>query len=545
MNDTTVDPVTAAAQKAFGYFFPGDVNDPRVNPEVRKRIALQLMARQRAVPKNIGEGINAIGEAIGDVRMQNRMLEQDVTDNQRLLDAGQAVRGVGAAAAPPVGGAPVQTAMVPPQEETNAIVPPVTRSTAAAGAPSPLPPDDPTRFASTGGVPPPRMPEPPNTTNSLLATPGPNPIPTNQGLNDPRARAAFILAARQRGIMPPSPPETGVPPANPTEAGAQAPADVLAGGGDPLDANAQMPPQHGIRTAPAYAPPSFEPLTPVQRRAIERAQAEPWNAPLQKLMQDIYDQEEVGRKQRQAVRDDIRAKNDPKYRAELEKAQNEARKGREPELRKREDVEDGAYYDAATGTYRKPRVEGADPDAKPTYIPKTEAQGKAFSYYGRSRLGHEGLTPEAENILASSPLQGALVKSLPSQVSDKYREAYNNSEHFVQAFVRSLSGANIPDTELEKEARTMIPRYGDSPAQIEAKRLQRAMFVAGQATIIGDRGVKAAEWEMKKLRGETAAKKQLEIFKEMEGKERIPGKVYTNKKTGAKRVWNGTFWEEH
>jgi hypothetical protein len=61
---------------AEGYFQAGDLNDPRVNQALRQRIALQLMlGKGKGYPKNIGEGLSAIGEAIGD-RGLARMLEQ-------------------------------------------------------------------------------------------------------------------------------------------------------------------------------------------------------------------------------------------------------------------------------------------------------------------------------------------------------------------------------------------------------------------------------------------------------------------------------------
>jgi hypothetical protein len=55
-------------------FFWG--NNPNINQQLRQRIALQMMqSNKKAFPKNIGEGLSAIGDAIGD-RGLARMLEQ-------------------------------------------------------------------------------------------------------------------------------------------------------------------------------------------------------------------------------------------------------------------------------------------------------------------------------------------------------------------------------------------------------------------------------------------------------------------------------------
>jgi len=53
-------------------------NDPNINAELRKRIALQMMASQGKFPKTIGEGLSAIGDAIGDRGIAYQLGQQDL-----------------------------------------------------------------------------------------------------------------------------------------------------------------------------------------------------------------------------------------------------------------------------------------------------------------------------------------------------------------------------------------------------------------------------------------------------------------------------------
>jgi hypothetical protein len=48
-------------------------NDPNVNQQLRQRIALAMMMQKRAYPKNIGEGLSAIGESLGEIGTARRL----------------------------------------------------------------------------------------------------------------------------------------------------------------------------------------------------------------------------------------------------------------------------------------------------------------------------------------------------------------------------------------------------------------------------------------------------------------------------------------
>jgi hypothetical protein len=195
-----------------------------------------------------------------------------------------------------------------------------------------------------------------------------------------------------------------------------------------------------------------------------------------------------------------RASQDAAASAELARreATQRIRKGEEPVLR--EDVESKHIYNPETGQYEAPKIAGQDPDKKPVFK-GTEFQGKALVNYGRARIAQEGLTPEAEKVLANSPLQAALSGfTLPvvgkvgaTWRDDAYKEADTHSENFVQAFIRQQSGGAFTDPELEKEARSMLPKYGDTEKQLTSKREQREQFLSGMYSVIGTSGQKGAD----------------------------------------------------
>jgi hypothetical protein len=113
-----------------GFFFGNDKNDPRVNPQLRQRIALAMMARGTKYPKTFGEGLSAIGEAIGDRGMQ-RMLEQSDLAQQ---DAASRLKPPADAAAP--------TPYAPPSDDL-ANAPAVQAIEAATSQPQVIPPPAP------------------------------------------------------------------------------------------------------------------------------------------------------------------------------------------------------------------------------------------------------------------------------------------------------------------------------------------------------------------------------------------------------------------
>jgi hypothetical protein len=61
--------------------------------QMRKKIALQMMMQQRqqAYPKNVGQGLSAVGNSIGDAALVQQLEQQDQAqreaDRQKMLEA--------------------------------------------------------------------------------------------------------------------------------------------------------------------------------------------------------------------------------------------------------------------------------------------------------------------------------------------------------------------------------------------------------------------------------------------------------------------------
>src|SRR6478752_2297348 len=194
----------------FGSFFSaGNMNDPRVNAQLRQRIALQMMSQgKKGYPKNIGEGLTAIGDSLGDIGMARQLAQADLAAQGAANKDPATLLSGGAAALPPAvagamnyapedggGGADYQPApqQAPPEQAQPSVF--------ESGAPpvQGLPP-------GTAGLPPPVQPP------AETYTP-PTPEQTSAGRN---ALAAQLLA-RQRGAaggQPPNPMLAGAVPAS-------------------------------------------------------------------------------------------------------------------------------------------------------------------------------------------------------------------------------------------------------------------------------------------------------------------------------------------
>ena len=262
-----------------------------------------------------------------------------------------------------------------------------------------------------------------------------------------------------------------------------------------------------MNTPPAYRDAVKEKLTPVYQN--EAAKLELQRAEWKDQMTQ-YRALELKRHEQLANQ---RASQDAAAAADLarQRARQEIKKGQEPALR--EDVEGKHIFNPATGEYEPARIAGADPNQKPVFK-GTEFQGKALVNYGRARIAQEGLTPEAEKTLANSPLQSAMTnftlpivgKAAAPWRDDAYKEADTHAENYVQAFIRQQSGGAYTDPELEKEARAMLPKYGDTEQQLASKREQREQFLNGMRSVIGPSGQKGADIDARQREAGRAAK---------------------------------------
>jgi hypothetical protein len=422
------------------------------------------------------------------------------------------------------------------------VQPPVQPPPQAIVPPQALPPDqqqtyglnDPTRMTARpyrpGGpqpgvgaplaqdaMPPPaaaRPPLPPGdipapTFNDRMAPAGPAAGPRAEG-GDPRAAIAMAMLQQQGG-----------PPENPT---------MPASGGSPDSGITDFSSQNRIPRAPAATPgyvppeaadPTGVPPTPPSRREMElrtllrQHQGNPYAAQspaaveLQQLeaaraRQDLEAQEIFKAKILRTTKlKELReqALMDQQKRIDEANAAEEAlRKSRIPEVKK--DIEEGHWFNPETNQWETPRMAGADPNKKPKFT-GTEFQGKTMINYGRAAIAEEGLREKPkgsnetyEEILANSPIS-SVAGSIPvvgrALRSDAYKEADTHAENFVQSFIRQQSGAGFGVAELEAEARSMLPRYGDTKKQLETKREQREQFINGTYAVVGTSGQKGLD----------------------------------------------------
>lgn len=558
-------------------------NDPNVNKQLRERIALQMMSNKKAYPKNIGEGLSAIGDSLGEIGTARRLGQADIAEQAAAKQLAAGALATDTPTTTTGSYAQASEADVPPS------IPLPAAAAASAGPAFPSPPPQMGSFPATSlpsNTPAPTM-RPTDAAAALAsdASPLQSPMqspPPAAGSLSPRDRIASAFAAPQTApVVPQGNPTVGAPRGGPLDANAQMlPPEITGGRSQPPITPAPVPPQISpaprpqapqagyITPEPAEVPQPQMPSMTKQEANIRRVMtANPNNTYLQQQLSGPLARLEEIRKAEYSRRvDDYKAQIQhrntilskredqlhaaPKTALDMQLLQQNIAKGEEPTLR--EDVENKLAYDPITKTYRRPNIEGADPNARPTFK-GTEFQGKALVNYGRARLGHDVLlSGDNEKVLAEGGAQAA-VGATPfvgnALMSAKYRNAFIASENFVQAFVRQQSGGAFTNTELEKEARSMLPRVGDKPNELAQKRAQREQFIGGLSSIIGPNGVKAAEYDLKKHTDDKSVA-QRKIDEEMAGvtpkgigdtkvKKDAQGNVI------ARRVWDGRNWVEH
>ena len=117
------------------FFFAGDKADPRVNQQLRQRIALAMMQRQSKFPKTLGEGLSAIGDAIGDRGLINSLLSGDLAQQDAAAKTATGILGGGPASVPQ------RTSYAPPADTGDTAPPPVTDAPVMPAGPAQAPPD--------------------------------------------------------------------------------------------------------------------------------------------------------------------------------------------------------------------------------------------------------------------------------------------------------------------------------------------------------------------------------------------------------------------
>jgi hypothetical protein len=331
-----------------------------------------------------------------------------------------------------------------------------------------------------------------------------------------------------------------------------------------------MPPPSGITKAPApvMAPPQARvpeaapvppqpPTTTPRMQAIEKALTVVGD-PLQRERLTQMHQQEVANQlaiynQKMDVYkyERLRYDNAPERVQTLEKGRLEQEKlkqelGQQKTL-KTETGED-LYFNEATRTWDPLQRGGAQPDPNaPPNVKLTETQQKALTYHNWAQQANDVL--QGKDTLLAHGLGQELTGKIPfvgnKWQSDEYRRAQNAANSFVLAFMRSTSGAAYGEKERLDHAHAMLPRNGDDAKTLADKAAQRQAFIeaerAGLPQQLKDYLGKKRETEIA-----TGQRKQDAVNIEMQGvTPKGIGDVKVNKKTGARRVWNGANWVEH
>jgi hypothetical protein len=552
----------------FGSFFTaGNMNDPRVNSQLRQRIALQMMGQgaKKGYPKNIGEGLTAIGDSLGDIGMARQLAASDIAGQE------QATRAVAQpAAAPVMSGAPIMNYA---PEGGDGAEPAVAPPAVAAAPPVVAGPPPETGL-------PPAQPPPAET-----YTP-----PTPEQVNSSRNALTRGLLARQTaaGGPPPNPLLAGAVPASistaapspsPEQAPGSQPDPRLALNAPPQDARGavtdirpappvpsqiRQEPQQLAQAQQSYPPgyvppPAADPSMPptVQmhprelqlRRLIAQNPGNPYYATaaapeLQTLTLD--------REKRQAYADELfkskLARGATQDSKRLEGQMDQAKRiadiehtRAQAEAQKLQDVS-GKMVRNLDGSYSPVKLTGVDQNAVPD-VKLTESQTKSLLYHDWVKIGNEVVSsPRNEKLLAEGMAQEALgkVPFAGNKLQDaKYRKAKTAADQFVNGWMRATSGGAYGVEEAAREARALLPKPGDDPQTLELKRIQRDGMVKNVYASLGD-GKRVADYYGKEREG-ALNKKRETLAQEMEGKDK--GKTY--QKGNVFREWNGSYWEEH
>ena len=532
-----------------------------------------MMARQNKMPRNLGEGLAAMGDAWADRSYYDKVNEDEAAN--RAYEAGQTTGQPEPATPPIVPYQPTPQAVVTaPQANATPSPPPATGriisdNTGPQPGGRPLPVDQ----QQDPNSPVIRMPSAEATQSwrdsvsvPSLVPPRPQPGagPRSDVAPSPTGAANIPpvnVAGLGLGGPPPQPqpfaptaaaqPATGViSDAPPNEAARNNVAQQLAqnvfppitGGGaatlpqgykppaPPVPVRPPVvaaPPVPQVRAEPraSLPPPTLQPLVNDDIRRLQNIVRDPrisdtGRAMVQKQIDTIQGQIEKANEQTRLEYNDVRRQRleeegkarDPATQQALEankltmqEARQRIKKGDEPVVR--QDVETGLIYNPATGEYEQPKIAGGD-NRKPVFK-GTEFQGKTLVNSIRSQLAVDDLTPDAEKTLSSSPISSALgsvgIRSFQSQ---EYKDADTARENFVQAFIRQQSGAGFSAKELEAEARSMTPEYGDTEAQLSQKRAQRDAFVGGTRDVVGGaNNQRILDQRVEEVRAEKAARK--------------------------------------
>ena len=566
-------------------------SDPKTSQALRQRIALQMMTgKTKAYPKTIGEGLSAVGDSLGDIGLA-RMLErsdlgaQNAAGGARLPSEGAQTSEVQPSATsrdamayapadervpaetqqPPPADAPGNVMSTAPSQQPASVLAAATPAGLGGAGPAMTPPQTASLLnpRSTLGGTAPRIP------GDLVPAAPPDP--------QTRDRIAATLNGQ-------TPQEVAQP--NPTLAGAQQPSPISTtapGGPQPDQRVAQLaltnprtvsdiapapPVPSQLRTpqqptpVPGYVPPEpgpvraapIVPLSQIGKEAAAWLQANQGNPYAANSRIGVIYQNEIAKQKLQQDQANELYKAQigtaETLRIERQKAMMDQAKRIADEAHTREQIQasrlqetEGKMVRNPDGSYSPPVITGVDPNSMPN-VKLTEPQQKALLYHGWASIAQENLEGK-EKLIAEGLKQEALGK-IPfagnKMLSAQYRQAKTAENQFVQAFLRSTSGANYGAAELQQHLDTLLPRYGDDAKTLADKHTQRENFIASMYGALGP-GRAVADYNSK-VRQEKQSARDAQVDAEMKGADKVVGKVYIDPQTKNRRAWNGRRWED-
>jgi len=568
------------------------------NLDLRRRIALSMLSQKKGFPKNLGEGLTAIGDAIGDRGLMSRVEREDAQAQAaaRALGAGFIPSGGSPStnAAPVVNEGTDTVAEVPraltpvepnqpsemlsedsrmpglntPQQPASMLSP---QSTLGGTAPrlasgSFTPPSDPAPPAAdagynsldaAAGVPPPNAPvmasdAPPigaqaSAQRDAIARAMPGSTPATLGAPAPDPRLAQSMPSYRPGPLPAPavarPAQPSVPPAQAAARQEGRPVIPTAPTPVPMSRDEARLEQLKLENAgnPYAAPQIDRMLGPIKaaREAENARRVEEYKAKLQHYNQLDLDYVQNSDKRR---RDETLAP------AVLTKAQADARKAVSDALAGAHTTVEGRLMipdpNKPMGSpwidVTAPR-KGATGDGPPVAAkPLTEHQDKTQKFLTQMILGEKQLEGK-EKILATSPLSDvANAFGGNALLNRNYKIARGAADFSVAANLRDISGAVIGETEQVRQYKMNMPKLGDSDNEIAAKRERRKAIMDSMYGGLGEDGRALVDYSKKKMH-ERHDEVQRKINEEMSHLKNKP-KGYRATKGGMARVWDGKNW---
>jgi hypothetical protein len=144
-------------------------------------------------------------------------------------------------------------------------------------------------------------------------------------------------------------------------------------------------------------------------------------------------------------------------------------------------------FNAKTGQ-AKPYPEGVQPKLSAKERAVTGAERKVLGFYNRAMEAIEDIGPLEENVAKYSYLEQQQLQNAPNVLQKSEQKRYRQAQRaFTEARLRKESGAAVPESEYENDARTYFAQPGDDAKVIEQKRrgretvLQSMKYEAGRA----------------------------------------------------------------